>query len=544
MEAETEDQNGVGDSPFRGLVICVTGLSKEAREQVMEATERLGGTYSPTLHPNCTHLLVHIFRGRKLEHALNHGFRIGLFVVTVRWFVDSVAMCVALLFSARLHESPYSVRSSGKLGIEMREWFVNSASDYDSCFPIRLNVPKKPSEKIGAMLRNSEGNFEVIKHSHLLGRSVYIDSDVSAELHSKVVDVAAQEGALLLNQWFVGCGANYIVCEGSSIKKYLGHSDNIVSPIWFLKTSKERSVLRFVGLSADLARETGLMLKNIHEQAPPHCYGHPYPRSPFAPCHYAPPWKHRTTTFCIDCQSFAHRSETTKPEVGGLAVSPPATGGGGGGWPRRVPLGQWWSHQGSLVMDFQFQHTPADPLKYMGVDLASRITHRSWIDFRWWWRAACHQWEAQSRRCRGTEINKGTNKENCHEDILFSGQSRVSPAERLKIVKRAKCGIKNRRARRLKSCEGPLRAINSSTLLDSICWSISEPTSTVAVFEDSLLSKNVGGVQKHILFDGQERLESDSSFSNLLRPLTERTASFTFLFYWLAYRLDLRHCVG
>ncbi|KAE8675065.1 3beta-hydroxysteroid-dehydrogenase/decarboxylase isoform 2-like [Hibiscus syriacus] len=37
--------------PFSGLVICVTGLSKEARKQVMEATERLGGQYSPSLHP-------------------------------------------------------------------------------------------------------------------------------------------------------------------------------------------------------------------------------------------------------------------------------------------------------------------------------------------------------------------------------------------------------------------------------------------------------------------------------------------------------------
>uniref|UniRef100_M1ABI7 Topbp1 n=1 Tax=Solanum tuberosum TaxID=4113 RepID=M1ABI7_SOLTU len=46
--------------PFSGLVICVTGLSKEARKQVMEATERLGGKYSPHLHPQCTHLVVQI----------------------------------------------------------------------------------------------------------------------------------------------------------------------------------------------------------------------------------------------------------------------------------------------------------------------------------------------------------------------------------------------------------------------------------------------------------------------------------------------------
>ncbi|KAG6389538.1 hypothetical protein SASPL_151009 [Salvia splendens] len=46
--------------PFSGLVICVPGLSKETRKQVKEATEGLGGQYSPHLHPHCTHLVVQI----------------------------------------------------------------------------------------------------------------------------------------------------------------------------------------------------------------------------------------------------------------------------------------------------------------------------------------------------------------------------------------------------------------------------------------------------------------------------------------------------
>lgn len=41
--------------------------------------------------------------------------------------------------------------------------------------------------------------------------------------------MAAREGAVLVDQWFVGCGASYVVCEGSSTQRYLGHSDNIVS---------------------------------------------------------------------------------------------------------------------------------------------------------------------------------------------------------------------------------------------------------------------------------------------------------------------------
>ncbi|XP_026438924.1 uncharacterized protein LOC113337454 isoform X2 [Papaver somniferum] len=65
---------------------CVTGLSK-ARKQVMNATEKFGGQYSPNLHPQCTHLVVQSY---KYEHALKHGLRNGLLVVTLGWFVDSV----------------------------------------------------------------------------------------------------------------------------------------------------------------------------------------------------------------------------------------------------------------------------------------------------------------------------------------------------------------------------------------------------------------------------------------------------------------------
>ncbi|KAI4376458.1 hypothetical protein MLD38_014218 [Melastoma candidum] len=62
MVSSSGSQSGLrsNDAPFSGLVICVTGLSKEARKQVMEATERLGGKYSSDLHPECTHLVVQI----------------------------------------------------------------------------------------------------------------------------------------------------------------------------------------------------------------------------------------------------------------------------------------------------------------------------------------------------------------------------------------------------------------------------------------------------------------------------------------------------
>ncbi|KAL8236801.1 hypothetical protein R6Q59_017882 [Mikania micrantha] len=53
-------RSSTSNSPFSGLVISVPGLSKEARKQVMDATERLGGQFSPHYHPQCTHLVVQI----------------------------------------------------------------------------------------------------------------------------------------------------------------------------------------------------------------------------------------------------------------------------------------------------------------------------------------------------------------------------------------------------------------------------------------------------------------------------------------------------
>ena len=42
------------------MLLFVFLILAEARKQVMEATERLGGQYSPNLHPQCTHLVVQI----------------------------------------------------------------------------------------------------------------------------------------------------------------------------------------------------------------------------------------------------------------------------------------------------------------------------------------------------------------------------------------------------------------------------------------------------------------------------------------------------
>ena len=45
----------------------------------------------------------------------------------------------------------------------------------------------------------------------------------------QISDAATREGAKLLEHWFIGCPATYVVCEDASIKRYVGHSDNIVT---------------------------------------------------------------------------------------------------------------------------------------------------------------------------------------------------------------------------------------------------------------------------------------------------------------------------
>ncbi|CAO2838586.1 unnamed protein product [Amaranthus hypochondriacus] len=371
--------NSCGIAPFAGLVICVSGLSQESRKKVLEATEKLGGTYSPSLHSKCTHLVVQSLSGNKLQRFLKCGSRNGLFVVTLGWFIDSVTK------NEKLSELPYTIRSVAQINVPVDDWLVNGTAAHDTLRPRKLKQNQNQIEESGGQRQwHNRENFEVNNQS-LFGQSIYVDLDISAELRTKVVDVAAREGALLVDQWFVGCGASYVVCEGSSIQRYLGHSDNIVSPIWVLKTSKERSMQRFVGISADLARQVGAMLEN-------------------------------------------------------------------------------------------FQHLTS-----------------------------------------GQEIMK----EKVHEHTSISKTSSASHKERLYTANLAKCGVRNRRARRLQLCQIPLRPINPSSLLDSVCWSVSEPTSRAAVYADSAISRNDFETDEQSLSVKGDCAESEASFSNLLRPLTE-----------------------
>ncbi|XP_058723046.1 uncharacterized protein LOC131594856 [Vicia villosa] len=371
-------------APFAGLVICVTGLSKEARNQVKEATERLGGLYSPNLHPQCTHLVVQNFGGCKFEHALKHGAKNGLFVVTLGWFVDSVKKNV------RLTESLYSLKSYGDNNMILDDFRLpRGYTNTGNCLPARIHETKH-SHRAEEYLRFSdkeESNRNL--DSTLSGCSIYVDPHISSELRNKVVESASREGASLVEQWFVGCNVSHVVTEGTSIQRYLGYSSNLITPLWILKTAKEKQVQRLVNMSVDLARQVGLMLEDVHN---------------------------------------------------GLS-------------------------------------------------------------------------------------EKEVVKQQVHDDHLGS-KSDVSYEERQQIVNSAKNGVRSRRGRRMQTCQTPIRPITPNNLLDSICWSISEATSSATIYTDSFSAEDPNDNHTSIFFDAKgDAKDSDASFSNSTRPLTESEKS-------------------
>ncbi|KAL8191572.1 hypothetical protein R6Q57_028303 [Mikania cordata] len=258
-------RSSTSNSPFSGLVISVPGLSKEARKQVMDATERLGGQFSPHYHPQCTHLVVQISFSilnlififsleLKSEHVSKHGAKDGIFIVTLGWFVDSVRRNV------RLNESIYGVKSHGEN--HMVKNTLNRIGRGNTCLPDAMVENVKQCNLIPRSRLHSSKE-QKRRGSVFSGQTFYVDLDVSAELQNKVVEAATEEGAMVINQWLIGHDVSHVVCDGSSILKYLGHSSNLVTPQWVLKTVKEIRSQRFVCLSADLAQHLGMMLRNV-----------------------------------------------------------------------------------------------------------------------------------------------------------------------------------------------------------------------------------------------------------------------------------------
>ncbi|CAN1786724.1 hypothetical protein LINPERHAP1_LOCUS17346 [Linum perenne] len=364
--------------PFAALTICVTGLSKEARKQVKDATERLGGQYSPNLHPQSWIF----FGGRKFEHALKHGSKSGLFVVALGWFVDSVRRNV------RLSESLYTVKNLEDNGVRLDDLnrLVGFGDADTSCIPAGVSNIKQFDSSERPHKHASWRSFNN-RSSDLIfySAAMYVDPDISDDLNIKVREAASQEGATFLNQWFVGCGASHIVCEEASVPRYLGHTNNIVTPLWVLKTIKEKHVQRLVHISADLARQVASVLEN-------------------------------------------------------------------------------------------------SPHGIVGKDACREVTHHA-----------------------------------------ESSVSSVTHENRQKMVDLAKQQVRDRRGRRMQTCQTPLRPLTPSSLLESICWSISEPASAASIYTDTVSSEDRSEYHTSEFYDAKsDAKDSEASFANLTRRLTER----------------------
>ncbi|KAI4376457.1 hypothetical protein MLD38_014217 [Melastoma candidum] len=321
------------------------------------------------------------FGGRKFEHALKHGSTNGLFIVSLGWFVESVKRNV------RLNESLYGVKrmKDDDHRVDEMSRIMGFTGAENSCLPPGIHNPKKPGITEESKTWYSErANHRDSESKTLSGHTIYVDSDISADLRNKVIDIAIKEGAKLTNKWFAGCRATGVVCEGTSAGRYLGNCSNLVTPLWVMKTAKDKEVERLVHLSADLARQLASLLDN----------------------------------------------------------------------------------------------------------------------------------------CRISNMKKAT-KEN--ENIGCQQQSYLnkrSLEERQQIVQFAKNAARDRRVCKMQMFQTPIRPITPVCLLDSICWLVSEPTSSAYLYTHTL---GYDDGRPPLFYDAKaDGKESESSFANLTRPLTER----------------------
>jgi hypothetical protein len=73
------------------------------------------------------------------------------------------------------------------------------------------------------------------------------------------------------------------------------------------------------------------------------------------------------------------------------------------------------------------------------------------------------------------------------------------------------------------SCAVPIHPITPTTLLDSICWTISEPTSSASIYTDSSWSDDAIEQQSTSYFDANGiGRDPDQLADNFSRPLRER----------------------
>ncbi|GBG74237.1 hypothetical protein CBR_g17947 [Chara braunii] len=262
---------------FDGLVVCVTGLSKDARRWVQRETERLGGQYSPALHPRCTHLLVQSMAGRKFQHACKHGAKKGLQMVTLRWLLDSVKR------NARMDESKYPVTVKTIQDVKCN-WGqsrdaggLSSGEDCLSAPSSRASGSDGNRQSRNASLeqvdlpeydRVRDGSSDGQDRTDLFdGFCFYVDADVPEDVQQKVKETIARGGGSETGWWYVGCRATHVVCEAEALYRYAARSVNVVTPLWVLRSMKSKVLLNQVQFSADLGMHLASVLHSRAQEA-------------------------------------------------------------------------------------------------------------------------------------------------------------------------------------------------------------------------------------------------------------------------------------
>ncbi|KAK9143186.1 hypothetical protein Syun_012586 [Stephania yunnanensis] len=103
-------------------------------------------------------------------------------------------------------------------------------SSQKSCLPVSLyEDAKKSNVTCHPLLHSSEKESGRDVDLALAGHLMHVDPDISNDLKSKLLDAASREGAVIIDHWFVGCAATYVVCEGLHIHKYFGRTNNLVT---------------------------------------------------------------------------------------------------------------------------------------------------------------------------------------------------------------------------------------------------------------------------------------------------------------------------
>ncbi|KAK8931118.1 hypothetical protein KSP39_PZI016490 [Platanthera zijinensis] len=107
--------------------------------------------------------------------------------------------------------------------------------------------------------------------------------------------------------------------------------------------------------------------------------------------------------------------------------------------------------------------------------------------------------------------------------------------ERQKYMELAKMGVRIRRSRRMQM---PLHPITPSSLLDSLCWSVSEPTSSACIFTESSEVEDANSVFYDAKTDGRDSEAPIESFSRLLRESERSELIFKNHFLTILFPID------